>query len=71
MIVLRRARNGAYRLTELDGAIFKLRYAAFRLARYFSRSRTTIPATPVLDRDDLSEVVQELANDDVSDENEV
>jgi hypothetical protein len=30
MVVTRRARNGAYRLAELDGAVSDLRYAAFR-----------------------------------------
>ena len=29
MVVLRRTHNGAYRLAELDGAVSKLRYAAF------------------------------------------
>ena len=62
MVVLRRTRNGAYRLAELDGAVSKRRYAAFRLVPYFARSRTSIPVTRVLDRDDLTEM-QDLAND--------
>ena len=64
MVVLRKTRNGAYRLAELDGAISKLRYAAFRLVPYFARSCSSIPVTRVIDRDDLAEVVQDLANDD-------
>ena len=67
MVVLRRTRNGAYRLAKLDGAVSKLRYAAFRLVPYFARSRTSIPVTRILDRDDLAEVVQDLANDDNDD----
>ena len=62
MVVVRRARNGAYRLAELDGAVSKLRYAAFRLLPYHSRSRTSIPVTRILDRDDLAAVVDEEAS---------
>jgi hypothetical protein len=63
MVVIRRTRNGAYRLAELDGAVSKLCYAAFRIVPYFARSHSYIPVTRVLDRDDLIEVVQDLAND--------
>ena len=62
MVVVRRTRNGAYRLAELDGAVSKLRYAAFRLVPYFTRSRTSIPVTRLLDREDLAAVVQEEAS---------
>ena len=31
MVVIRRSRNGAYRLAEIDGAISRLHYASFRL----------------------------------------
>jgi hypothetical protein len=68
MVVIRRTRNGAYRLAELDGAVSKLRYAAFRLVPYFARSRTSIPVTRILDRDDLADVVQDLANDDAGED---
>ena len=61
MVVIRRSRNGAYRLAEIDGAISKLRYAAFRLVPYFSRSRTSIPVTRLLDREELTAVIQEEA----------
>ncbi len=62
MVVVRRTRNGAYRLAELDGAVSKLRYAAFRLIPYFSRSRTSIPVTRVLDREDLATIIAEEAS---------
>lgn len=42
MVVLRKTRGGAYLLAELDGSISRLRYAAFRLLPYFSRSRVDI-----------------------------
>ena len=59
MVVVRRTRNGAYRLAELDGAVSRLRYATFRLIPYFSCSRTSIPVTRILDRGDLAAVVEE------------
>ena len=63
MVVIRRTPNGAYRLAELDGAVSKLRYAAFRIVPYFSRSRTSIPVTRVLAHEDLVAVVQDTADD--------
>jgi len=67
MVVLRRTCNVTYCLAELDGAVSKLRYAAFQLVPYFARSRTSIPVTRILDCDDLAEVVQDLTNDDNDD----
>ena len=54
MVVLRRTRNGAYRLSELDGAISRLCYAAFRLIPYHARSRSFIPVTHVVGSGDLA-----------------
>jgi len=68
MVVIRRTRNGAYRLAELDGAVSKLRYAAFRIIPYFARSQTLIPVTRILDRNDLATVVTEAADDNSTDE---
>lgn len=62
MVVIRRSRNGAYRLAELDGAVSKLRYAAFRLIPYLSRSPSSIPVTRILDRGDLTAVIEEEAS---------
>jgi hypothetical protein len=59
MVVIRRTRNGAYHLAELDGAVSRLHYTAFRLIPYFSRSRTSIPVTCILDRGDLATIVEE------------
>ena len=61
MVVIRRSRTGSYRLAELDGAVSKLRYAAFRLVPYLARSCASIPVTCLLDRDDLIAVVVEEA----------
>jgi len=67
MVVIRRTRNGAYHLAELDRAVSKLRYTAFQLVPYFARSCTSIPVMCILDCDDLTEVVQDLVNDDKDD----
>jgi len=48
--------------------VSKLRYAAFRIIPYFARSQTVIPVTCVLDRDNLTAVVAEAAEDDSVDE---
>jgi len=63
MIVARRTRNGAYRLAELDGAVSKLRYAAFQLVPYLARSRTSIPVTRILDHEDLTGIINDDATD--------
>ena len=54
MVVLQHTCNGAYRLGELDGAISKLCYAAFRLIPYYVRSQSFIPVTHVVDGNDLA-----------------
>ena len=54
MVVLRRTQNGSYRLAELDGTVSNLRFAAFCLVPYHSRSRSSIPVTRLVDRDDLA-----------------
>jgi len=56
MIVVRRTPNGSYRLAELDGAVSKLRFAAFRLVPYHARSRTSIPVTRIIEREDLIKI---------------
>ena len=53
MVVVKKTRNGAYRLAELDGAVSRLRFAAFRLVPYLARSRSVISVTRLLDPDDL------------------
>jgi len=54
MVVLRRMRNGAYRLSKLDGVASRLRYAAFRLIPYHARSPSFIPVTHIVDAEVLA-----------------
>jgi hypothetical protein len=56
MVVIRRSPNGAYRLAELDGTVSKLRFAAFRLVPYHARSRTSIPITRLVEREELTKI---------------
>ena len=56
MVVIRRTPNGAYRLAELDGTVSKLRFAAFRLVPYHARSRSSIPVTRLIDREELVKI---------------
>ena len=39
MVVITRTPRGAYLLADLDGAVSKLSYAAFRLVPYYPRAR--------------------------------
>jgi hypothetical protein len=50
------AKRTAYRLADLDGTVSNIRFAAFRLIPYPSRSRCSIPVTCLVDRDDLARV---------------
>ena len=63
MVVVRRTPNGSYRLAELDGAVSKLRFAAFRLVPYHARSRTSIPVTRLVEREDLVKIYLEMDED--------
>lgn len=54
LVVIRRTWNGAYILAELNGAVSKLPYAAFRLIPYLPRSKVSIPVTSLIDNADMS-----------------
>ncbi len=53
MVVLTESHNGLYQLAELDGAVSKLHYAAFRLVPYHSWSHAFITVKDLLDPEDL------------------
>ena len=63
MVVLRQTTGGSYLLAELDGAVSKLRYAAFRVIPYYPRFRSSIPVTDLTGLDDES--LNRLAGEDV------
>ena len=49
LMVVKRLLNGNYRLSELTGAISKLKYAAFRLVPYYPRCRKTFKVTNIVE----------------------
>ena len=59
MVVVKRTRGGAYRLAEVDGAVSRLRYAAFRLIPYYARSQTQLKVTEFVDKEDVDAVEEE------------
>jgi hypothetical protein len=69
MVAFRRTTSGSYLLAELDGAISKLRYAAFRLHPYFPRTKISIPITDLNGLNDLH-LDDYTAEDDVEHEEE-
>jgi hypothetical protein len=68
MLVIRRTHNGTYHLAELDGAVSRLCYATFCLIPYHTCSRTSIPVMCILDKDDLTAVVEEEAEEAPNDD---
>ena len=50
MIVVRWTQYGTYILSELNGAISKIHYAAFRIIPYYPRSQTSILVTSIIDQ---------------------
>ncbi len=68
MVVIRRMLRGSYVLSELDGSLSALHFAAFRVIPYFARSRITIPITRLLD---ISEdELQKMTTDDPADDSD-
>lgn len=67
MLVVRKTKGGSYILAELDGSISKLRFAAFRLIPYFSRSHSSVPVSIVVNMsDDAIDMMIEESDDDSS-----
>jgi len=62
MVVVRRTKGGSYILAELDGAISKLRFAAFRVIPYVARNPARITVTSVTGMNDTE--LDRIANED-------
>jgi len=54
MVVVCRTKGGSYMLAELDGAISKLRFAAFRVIPYYPRCNERVSVTEMTGVDDKS-----------------
>jgi hypothetical protein len=63
MIVVCRTKGGAYILAELDGAVSKLRYAAFRLLPYLPCNEAKISVTSITGLDE--EALNSLASENI------
>ena len=68
MVVLHWTTGGSYLLAELDGAVSRLRYAAFRHIPYYSRLSSVIDITELTDTDDKN--LDKLAGEDVEEPDE-
>ena len=68
MVVLHRTTSGSYLLVELDGAVSRLRYAAFQLIPYYSCLSSVIHITELTDTDDKN--LDKLAGEDMEEPDE-
>ena len=59
LMVAKRLRNGNYHLAEVNGALSKLKYAAYRLIPYYPRCRKRLLITEVLGDAELAEVEED------------
>ena len=68
MVVLRQTTGGSYLLAELDGAVSRLRYTAFRLIPYYPRFSSSIRTTDLTGMDD--EDLDNMAGEDIDEPDE-
>jgi len=71
MVVVHRNKGGAYILSEADGAVAKLAYAAFRIVPFQTRFPKKVELEQLLTQDDLEEVRDEADSYPLADEAEV
>ena len=67
MAVVRRLRNGAYTLAEVNGTILRLKFAAFHLISYHPRSQKYLEITELVDQGDLEDAKAEEEREVVED----
>jgi len=68
MVVVRRSRNGAYILAEVNGTVSRLKFAAFHLIPYHPCSQKYLEITEFVDQRDL-EGVETEEEGDISEDN--
>src|SRR5882724_2194063 len=56
MVVVHWTKGGAYILAELNGAVSRLQYAAFRIIPYLARCPDHIPVTSLMDEAELVDI---------------
>ena len=64
MIVIKRTKGSSYVLGELDGTLFKLQFAAFRVIPYYPRDIKAVPITrlPDIQMNNLDEQTHDTGN---------
>ena len=60
MVVVKRSKNGSYCLAEVDGSVLKLRFTAFCLVPYHTRSLKVVEVTQFVDPSDLAGLADEV-----------
>ena len=69
MMVVTRLQNGAYILSEVDGTVLHLKFAAFRLIPYQARSQKDLEITEFVDQKDLEGVNEEAEKERIDENN--
>jgi len=69
MMVVTRLQNGAYILSEVDGTVLHLKFAAFRLILYQARSQKDLEITEFVDQKDLEGVNEEAEKERIDENN--
>ena len=59
LMVAKRLRNGNYCLAEVNGALSRLKYAAYRLIPYYPRCRKALLVTDILDDAELADIAED------------
>lgn len=70
LVVARRTKGGSYILADMDGSLYKNRFAATRVIPYHPRSQLTVPLTQHVQRtdrdlDELATMQDDIAEDQV------
>jgi hypothetical protein len=68
MVIVQQTSHGAYILTEMDGAVSKLRFAAFRIIPYHARRRMNIDLETFFIFPDADEEMEDAEDETEMDE---
>jgi hypothetical protein len=68
MVIVRQTTHGAYILAEMDGAISKLRFAAFCVILYHARQRMNIDLETFFVFPDVDEEMEDVEDETETDE---
>jgi hypothetical protein len=69
MVIVRQTTHGAYILAEMDSAVSKLRFAAFRIILYHARQRTNIDLKTFFVFPDANKETEDVGDETETDDN--